>query len=129
MIPMYIALGIFFICGIYLLATWKKETPLDKPFIVAVVIAAAFCFAAFCLSLENSANTDAEYEQLMLYKEIVEETNDEAVRFDFYQRVQEWNENYIAWYELENSNWSDWTISDNKYSENVGLIDFDLRRG
>lgn len=128
MIPMYIALGIFFICGIYLLATWKKKTPLDKPFMVAVAIAVAFCFAAFLISLEGSATTDTEYEQLMLYKEIVEETNDEAVRFDFYQRVQEWNENYIDWYERENSNWSDWTISDNKYSENIGPIDFELRR-
>ena len=129
MIPLYIALGIFFICGIYLLATWKKETPLDKPFFIAIIVATAFCFGTFIISLEGPANTDAEYEQLMLYKEIVEETNDEAVRFDFYQRVQEWNEDYIAWYKLENSNWSDWTISDNKYSENVGPIEFDLRRG
>ena len=129
MIPVYIALGIFFICGIYLLATWKKETPLDKPFKLAVILTSGITIGMFLCSLGGPVQTDAEYEQLMLYKPLIESCEDEAVRFDYYERVQEWNDRYLDWYRLENSLWLDWTISDNAFSNNVGLIEFDLRRG
>ena len=128
MIPLYIVLGVLIICGGFILATFKKPTPLDKPFKLAVIICAGIAIGMFICSFGGPADTNAEYEQLILYKPLVENCEDEAIRFDYYERVQEWNENYMDWLRTEDSNWISWSTSDNKYSDSVDFIDFNLRR-
>ena len=129
MIPLYVVLGVLIICGGFILATFKKPTVLDKPFKLAVIIASGIAIGMFICSLGNSVKTDAEYEQLMLYKPLVEACDDEAIRFDYYEKVQEWNENYAEWLKNEESLWFDWCSSDNFYSDGVDFINFNLRRG
>ena len=129
MIPLYAVFGALIICGGYILATFKKPTALDKPFKLAVIIAAGIALGMLICSLGGSAKTDAEYEQLILYKPIVEACDDEAIRFDYHERVREWNENYAEWLKNEGSLWFDWCHSDNLYSDGVDFINFNLRRG
>lgn len=68
----------------------------------------------------------AEYEELMIYKHTVEESSNEYLRWNYYEKVEQWNERYEANEELK-QNPSFW-FSCYQYDYFVGTsyIDFQL---
>lgn len=98
MISLYMliaAFAIFVILIIFTLAT-KSPKGLD-----AVIISAAFLlFTFFAIAIVNSG-VDARisamydtYDNLMLYHETVEASTNEYVRFDYHEKVEEYNAAY-----------------------------------
>lgn len=75
-----------------------------------------------------SANNHKEtYETLILYKDVVEASNDELLRYDFYNRVKEWNDSYNDYLRTLNNTWINYIVSPHSY-EGCDVVHFELRR-
>lgn len=102
--------------------------------IVSGVIA-FFCFAMFvAFSIANlcyliSTREDPacynEYLLLETLKPSIEASEDEAIRFDYYQKVEKYNAKYDKWKSDRESFWFSW-ITGNQYN-NCERIEFELR--
>ena len=53
-----------------------------------------FCMVLGGIYADNVADLKVQYEDIMLYNEIVNECDDEAVRFGHYEKVYDFNERY-----------------------------------
>ena len=49
------------------------------------------------LSSEYYNTVEEEYYALMDYKQIIEETDNEFIRYDFYQKIEKWNDQYYTY--------------------------------
>jgi glucan phosphoethanolaminetransferase (alkaline phosphatase superfamily) len=104
---------------------------LNKIILIAAILAFAFgnvsiVARAVC---ENDISTlKAEYEHITLYYNIVNESDNEYVRFDFYQRIKDYNVRYMN---LQNNTKSAWigAFYPKGWDSEIGLIDFMLRTG
>lgn len=67
------------------------------------------------------------YDTLILYRDVVEASNDELLRYDFYERVQEWNERYESHLKTRENNWIG-MIDPVRGFENCDFVKFELRR-
>lgn len=67
------------------------------------------------------------YETLILYRDVVEASHDELLRYDFYERVQEWNEGYNNHLRMRNNPWFNFLESPSAY-EGCDIVSFELRR-
>ena len=101
--------------------------------IILVTAALAFVFGAASIVAgvvcENDINAlKAESEHISLYYNIVNESDNEYVRFDFYQRVKDYNVRYTN---LQNNTKSVWigAFYPEGWDSEIGLIDFMLRTG
>ena len=47
----------------------------------------------------------AEYNEIVLYYDVVNKSNDELLRWDYYQECQEWNVKYENWLMGRQSKW------------------------
>lgn len=93
------------------------------------VIAAAFC-GIFCGVLGGIYANDVNeikttYTDLALYQPLVEETSNEYIRYDFYDKVNTYNEMYDT---MESNAASDWfgALVNKNWNENCAHIDFFL---
>lgn len=136
MILFYIILGVFIISTILaasaLFSNWKLKVEIFTTS-AALALAIALVMGLMGIVIANSNTThkflnQETYQELMLYKEVVEESYDEVLRYDYYNKVQKWNEGYIRWYEKNNSNFISFFIPDHQY-DGCDIIDFELRRG
>lgn len=57
-------------------------------------ILVTFCMVLGGIYANDVADLKAQYEDIMLYHEVVNECNDEAVRFGHYEKVYDFNERY-----------------------------------
>jgi hypothetical protein len=96
--------------------------------IAAAIISALFAVIVFANSSGVADNLVAEYEELSLYSEVVEVSDNEYIRFDFNDRVKAYN-NRISRYKKNSENIfleSFYKIED---LENAKEIEFKLRTG
>ena len=92
--------------------------------ITAIVFVVAFVTIA---NMSYSTNVD-EYEMLSLYKEAVECSDNEYLRFDYYERVNKWNKFYKDYEEFTGNFWLAPPFMPD-LSQDAGLIHFFLRQG
>lgn len=69
-----------------------------------------------------------EYNDILIYYDLIDTCDNEYVRFDFYNRVAQYNDRYEALREDTDSIWVGALYPDNWYEE-FGTIDFLLRDG
>ena len=82
---------------------------------VVAILSGSVCLGIGC-TYNNKVNTlKAEFNDLTLYQPLVEETSNEYIRYDFYDKVNDYNQRYEnvanfaenAWFgALVNANWS-----------------------
>jgi hypothetical protein len=79
-------------------------------FLIAVaIVAVILCPVVRSNFGKECAAKQQEYEELMLYKDLVEESDSERVRYDFYKRVENWNTRYYnAARLMENEQFQNW---------------------
>ena len=91
--------------------------------LIAILIG-GFWVGCACNATNKQATFSDEYNQLKLYQYTVETSDNEYLRFDYYNRVQEWNEKYDTYTKLESNSWVSWFLFEPmKY---CGRIDFEL---
>lgn len=67
------------------------------------------------------------YDTLILYRDVVEASNDELLRYNFYERVQKWNERYENHLKTRENNWIG-MVDPARGFENCDFVKFELRR-
>lgn len=86
-----------------------KWTWLNRIILVMVILSFVMCsvICAFLLPITHNIVSDLreEHDALMLYHDTIDQCYNEYVRFDFYQRVMDYNERYAAVQKDSNSLW------------------------
>ena len=95
--------------------------------LIAAAIGLAILFAFFICSVSDDDTNYAEYVELATYHPVVSATDNEYVRFDYYQKVKDWNSRYIDWCENRENPWISWFIYDDY--KDCGTISFTLDYG
>lgn len=116
------AVVIFWMCHLEKHPKWM-ETIVMTLLVPAIVIFAFWGASLGCAS-DNRLDNQEEYNQLKLYQYTVEHSTNEYLRYDYYNRVQEWNERYEAIKENEQNPWISWFYFDTM--EGCAPIDFVL---
>lgn len=98
--------------------------------IVAITLVCSVLSFGMCMIAGSIVNSDidrcrAEYQDLMLYYSTVDNSTNEYVRYDYYNKVQEYNEWYNSLCEWESDFWLNTMVPTN-WSDGFGLIDFQL---
>lgn len=118
--------------GLWWLIFGKKGRPYPKltkwmSFYLAVsIIIGLFWGLSFIESAKIRAEHQATYQELCLYKDLVANTTDECVRFDYYNKVMEWNDSYAQYIEdIQNPLFS--AFHHNEFG-NTKPLHFELRK-
>lgn len=100
-------------------------------FLVVTVIATILCAGImftnilYLASTIEDQNCYQEYNDLIMLQEVIDNTDNETIRFNYYQRVEEYNKRYDIWKSSRESFWIGiWT--GNQY-KNCERIEFKLR--
>lgn len=125
---------IMVLCAIAFLVFWiiayEKQSLAFKRYAIISLCVALTILLMWGLSFAESGRIRAEnqriYNDLVLYKEVVEETTNELVRFDYYSRVLAWNQKYREYME-EMSHPIFGVFHHNEFAE-TGLLYFELRK-
>lgn len=107
--------------------TSKGITTLFLAFIVFGILTSLSVGAQLNSTQANKDNLES-YESLLLYRDVVEESYDELLRWDFYGRVQTWNNRYADYLEHRNNKWISSFYGAHDY-DNCDIVTFELRRG
>ncbi len=107
-------------------ATWLR-------YVVCVGLAICIAFGITCPCVANSANKTEEWlkqesADILLYYNTVNYSDNEYVRYDFYNRVKEYNRVYAAYQEAVEAPLTSWLYDEDVLTE-CGLIDFMLSTG
>lgn len=129
MIPVSILLGALVIMTVAAITIWLHPTKIGKGAAIAAFIIAVL-FAILCIAMKCGANTDlssltARYDDLMLYYNTVVYSSNEYVRYDYFDKVNAYNEAYEKMITLSESKWSGWFYPADKVAQ-VHPIDFTL---
>lgn len=129
MIPMSVLLGAIVVLVVASITIWLHPTKIAKG-IVAGALVVAIVFAVFCIALSAGANTDidsltARYDDLMLYYNTVVYSENEYVRYDYYDKVNAYNEAYESVIAASESKWSGWFYPAEDIAK-LNTIDFTL---
>lgn len=88
----------------------------------------SLCLVGCYIINASQINTRLEtYDTLILYRDVVEASNDELLRYDFYERVQKWNERYESHLKTCENNWIG-MVDPARGFENCDFVKFELRR-
>lgn len=106
--------------------TWLRRV------IVAMIALSVVCGIAAGIII-GGANSEinhmrAEHDKLTLYQTVVEQTNNEYVRFDFYQSVTEYNARYENVIDRAQSIWIG-ALYPKNWAEQIAPIEFYLNGG
>ena len=129
MVPILCMLGALTLMIVGLIANWLHPTKVGK-YAVSVGIVAFTIFALLCICLNAGAKTDItsiteRYEDLMLYHSTVVNSDNEYVRYNYYDKVVAFNEDLEGIMSASNSNWTNWFYSAEELAT-VHPIDFTL---
>ena len=95
-----------------------------------VIVISAVLITIGCTQLDshnvNEVNL-ARYEELLIYRDTVDKSTDELLRYNFYNKVQEWNNEYAQYVETRNSSFTNWFVGAHDYN-NCDFIVFNLNR-
>lgn len=108
-----------------------NEDWLNNVIIVAVcsiVIFGAGCIIGSAVCRGEITDLRAEYDHIMIYYDVVDQCENEYVRFDFYQEVKDYNAEYAATVKSAASPWKDAFYPKN-WQEEITPIEFYLRTG
>ena len=103
--------------GVLLFWAIKADIPVssavEKITVILLILAMLVggIWAGRALSANSvQSNFSDEYNQLKLYQYTVESSTNEYLRFDYYNRVQEWNSKYDTYTKLESNPWINWFV-------------------
>lgn len=136
---MILYIGIFafvlmIILGIFIAVNEHRKTSISNwntvVSVFAILMAVSMLAIVPWITIAASVDTFrrdnvAEYEELMLYKHSVEVSNNEYLRWNYYEKVQDWNRRYDSAAEKETSFWFGPYQYD--YFINTERIEFELR--
>lgn len=95
---------------------------------LAIALLSCIFSAAFSSSMRDELIAlQNEYNNLMVYYDIVNDSTDEVVRYDYYTNVLDYNERYRRLQENNKSFWIGCFMTDEKM-ETLSTIDFYLRQ-
>ena len=134
MIWIYIFCGIVIAAAGLVIALANQWISISANCVGVIMVVAAIAIVLLCIAGgeqltshgTNSQNIQ-EYETLLLYRDVVSDSHDELLRWDYYQRIQEWNDQYVRWTFGRNSNWTRAFYGAHDYDQ-CDIIDFSLRR-
>lgn len=100
---------------------------------VCVGLAVCIVFGASCVCVGNGARNDAawlknESADIQLYYNTIVYSDNEYVRYNFYDRVKEYNHFYAAYQEAIENPWTSWLYDETVLTE-CAPIDFTLHTG
>ena len=135
MIIFTIALFLALISIIYvILRMTNRVPPISDALESTALICATLSFAAVLImssisliSLAQARTNFDKYETLILYRDVVENSHDELLRWDFYERVEDWNTRYEANLKGSNNPWYSMLFPAKAY-EGCDFVAFELRR-
>ena len=100
--------------------------------IVAMIVLSVFCGIATGIIIGGSHgeinHLQAEHDKLTLYQTVVEQTDNEYVRFDFYQDVMKYNQKYENAVDKAQSIWLG-ALYPKDWAEQIAPIEFYLNGG
>lgn len=107
---------------------YSKNKSLKAIFKTTIII--AFICGMLCMVIGRIYANDVNeiqttYTDLTLYQPLVEETSNEYIRYDFYEKVNNYNKMYDAMEVKATNNWFG-SLVDKNWNENCGHIDFFL---
>lgn len=131
----FIASIVFLLVVIALMITlsvtkWKLM-PIPATLIICVSI---LCMMIVAISLiinigtfsTNKSNFD-EYMDLAVYYNAVNESDDEVMRWHYYNKINEWNEKYENYLRMNNNMWFGFFYGDHDY-DGCDFINLELRQ-
>ena len=96
-------------------------------------VACVIAISGFALGIINhfyTYNTNQRnqerYMDLAIYHEVVTESSNEVMRWHYYNRVQEWNNEYNHYLKMKDSPWIGFYYGDHDY-DGCDFINMDLR--
>lgn len=127
------ALLIFLVAAVASIAVMllfgQRKSQILRRVVVATVTGALVCFT-LCMVIgfsvkDGIADCQAQYEDLMLYYSTVDNSTNEYVRYNYYNKVQEYNEHYAHYVAMESDFWVGNLVHES-WLDGCGLIDFQL---
>jgi hypothetical protein len=108
-----------------------NEAWLNRVVIMALCLMVMFgasCIIGVSVCSEEIADLRSEYNHIMIYYDVVNQCENEYVRFDFYQEIRDYNVAYAMAVKSAASPWKDVFYPDN-WQEQILPIEFYLRTG
>lgn len=129
MIPISILLGAIVVMTVAAISIWLHPTKLAKG-IIGGALVVAIIFAIFCIAMNAAAKSDLDYlttryDDLMLYYNTVVYSDNEYVRYDYYDKVNAYNEAYEKVIAASESKWNGWFYPAEDIAK-LSTIDFTL---
>lgn len=93
--------------------------------VILCIIIGAVCGISTAICRSDIAKAKAEYDDLMLYYYTVEVSSNEYLRYDYYNKVNAFNDEYNRLLAVSESKWSSWFCDQTTLAE-FGPIDFAL---
>lgn len=66
-----------------------------------------------------------EYKEIIMLYDTIEQSDNEYLRFNFYERIENYNEQYTTYIKDLNNPWFDWLVCDNV--DDIEYIEFNWR--
>ena len=107
---------------------YQKNPTLKAVFVCGVGIAVGvgiFCMILGSIFGTRVADLKQDYADLTLYQPMVEATENEYIRYDFYNKVREYNENYRVVSEISENGWYG-VLTGADWNKGIDTIDFRL---
>ena len=119
-------IGVIFWCN------WNHKMPdwVGKVVFPVFVIGAALVVVVVMIwatNIDALENNRTEYEELLIYLPVVEAADNEYVRFDYYQKVKDWNERFDSGMKMKDNIWIGNIVGD--CFKGCGRINFYLDYG
>lgn len=93
--------------------------------VILCIFLGIICGACTAIIRSDTAKAKAEYDDLMLYYYTVETSTNEYLRYDYYNKVNAFNDEYNRLVAISESKWSSWFCDQTALAE-FGTIDFVL---
>jgi hypothetical protein len=97
------------------------------PVFVIGVTFAVVVFAIWLTNIDAPENNRIEYEELLIYLPVIEATDNEYVRFDYYQKIKDWNNRFDSGMKMKDNIWISDIVGDS--FKGCGRINFYLDYG
>lgn len=130
-IYIFLALLVLSVAGAATMIYFKK---VNGPALGLCVGIAAVCFIVMLAAGINQLDTDShnqanlkQYNELVLYYDVVSQSNDELLRWNYYEKCQKWNAAYTNYLLGRESKWRAAWFGAHDY-DNCDFINLELRR-